>query len=174
MTTETSGPKVFDSSEVSDLVGIGSMLLNKFVEHGSYGIRPSIRPGKGRGARRLFSSDDVLGIGLVWWLFEAGLRSGVIQLVLNRICEPSVGVANEAAQGVLRSGAQRMYINRMPRQTPRESKVKYPRTSVHLGTRTNVRLTTAADKTVLEIPVGIYLAKLLERMKNLSHPKKEV
>ncbi len=170
--TEMSGSQVFDSSEVSELVGVDLMLLNKFVENGSYGIRPSIRPGKGRGARRLFSTDDVLGIALVWWLFESGLRSRVVQLVLDQLCQPSRGVANEAAQRVLRRSEQLMYIYRTPRQIVRESRVKYPRMSVHL-VRRNVQLATSADNIVLEIPVDIYSARLLERMKNLSHPKRE-
>src|SRR5215469_5367253 len=91
----------YDSSEVSKLVGIGPILLNRFVERGMYGIRPSVRSGKGRGGRRLFSPDDVFGIALVWWLFESGLRSNVIQIVLDKICDAKTGGADQAAKKLI-------------------------------------------------------------------------
>ena len=68
----TKMPLVFESRDVIRLVGISPVYLNKFVERGLYGIAPSERTGAGRGRRRLFTSEDVFGIALVWWLFEAG------------------------------------------------------------------------------------------------------
>jgi hypothetical protein len=161
-------PEVFDSSEVSGLVGIGSALLNKFVENGSYGIRPSIKSGQGRGGRRLFSSDDVLGIALVWWLFESGLRSGTIQIVLNSICGTKSGQANDAAKKLTTLKTYVLEIHRTPRQGFELGKIKHPRTTVHLIPRSDRHLTTAADNIELNIPVEHLYASLNEKMKHLA------
>jgi MerR HTH family regulatory protein len=155
----------YDSSEVSKLVGIGSLLLNKFVERGSYGIQPSIRPGKGRGGRRLFSPDDVLGIALVWWLFESGLRSGVIQEVLNGICAPSKGAANEAAKKLMKRNTLTLKLRFTPRRT--HPGLKVPRLLVQLITedKLNVATGSAVD---MGIHVGILFGNLIEEMKKLT------
>ena len=82
-------PPIFlESREVSDVVGIPSTYLNKLIERGKYGIEPSIRSGRGRGSRRLFSEADVYGLALVWWLFEAGLRAEAIQDALEKMLAP--------------------------------------------------------------------------------------
>jgi hypothetical protein len=161
-----SPPEVFDSSAVSEMVGIGSALLNKFVENRSYGIRPSIDPGQGRGGRRLFSLDDVLGIALVWWLFESGLRSGAIEVVLNNICNGEDAHTNEAAKKLTTVKTDVLRIHRTPRQGFKQSRIKFPRTRVHLIKRSNALLTTAAENIQLDVPVGYLYANLCERMKN--------
>ena len=75
--------KLFQASEITRVTGIPTTRLNKFVESPGYGIKPSIRGTAGRGAPRLYSLDDLLGIALAWWLFQAGLRSKVIGRVLK-------------------------------------------------------------------------------------------
>ena len=52
--------EVFESGEISRALGMKLLYLNKFIERGLYGIHPSVRVGKGRGRRRLFSRNDVL------------------------------------------------------------------------------------------------------------------
>jgi hypothetical protein len=93
-------PYVFESRDVIRFAGIPATYLNKFIEHRSFGIKPSIREGSGRGTRRLFSDEDALGIALVWSLFQVGLRSRVIAQVLEAILEGPggpQGLATEAA-----------------------------------------------------------------------------
>lgn len=157
----------FDSNEVCELVGIGPLLLNKFVERKTYGIQPSVRSGKGRGGRRLFSPDDVLGIGLAWWLFESGLRSGVIQYVLDEICAPAKGVASEAAKKLVRRKIQTVLVLGNPRRM--NPRLKLPRHSVHLliEEKPNEIIGPAASIR-LQIHVGVLYENLLRKMKSLT------
>ena len=85
-------PEVFESRIVSAIVGVPINFLNRMVERKLHGIKPSIRSDVNTGGRRWFSKEDVYGIALVYWLFEAGLRAGkgkartsVVQDVLNEI-----------------------------------------------------------------------------------------
>jgi len=78
-------PSVFETRDVVQLTGIPLVVLNKFIEHKSFGLAPSVRTGKGRGSRRLFGTHDLLGIALVWWLYRSGLQSRVIDEVLKDI-----------------------------------------------------------------------------------------
>lgn len=155
----------FDSSEVCELVGIGQLLLNKFVERGTYGIRPSVRSGKGRGGRRLFSRDDVLGIALVWWLFESGLRSNVIQVVLDEICHAKNGGAIQAAKRLIEKKIQTVRIETQPRRMyPR---LKLPRYMVYLVAQEKPHVVRSAA-IALEVHVGHLYSMLLEKMKRLT------
>ena|SRR5712691_11334597 len=154
----------YDSNEVCELVGIGPLLLNKFVERGTYGIRPSVRSGKGRGGRRLFSPDDALGIALVWWLFESGLRSGVIQVVLDEICRPTKGVASAAAKKLVGQHIKTVRIRTQPRRMHRG--MKLPRYMVQLITQENPNV--ARQSIELEISVGWLYSNLLGKMKGLT------
>jgi hypothetical protein len=109
-------PVVFESTDLTKLIGIPPIQLNKFIERGQYGVRASIRTGRGRGRRRLFSQEDVFGVALVWWLFESGFRSPMIQRILNDICEKQkFGTANEATNKLLAFGAEALLIQRKPR-----------------------------------------------------------
>jgi len=152
----------FDSNEVCELVGIGPLLLNKFVERKTYGIQPSVRRGKGRGGRRLFSPDDVFGIALVWWLFESGLRSNVIQTVLDEICRGERGVADQAAKKLIQKKIQVVRIQTHPRRE--RPTLKMPRQLIFLigEEKSNV---TRPVCIVLEIPVGLLYSILLDKMK---------
>lgn len=111
----------FETAEVTEIVGIPLILLNKFVERGQYGVQASVRAGKGRGSRRLFSKDDLFGIALVWWLFESGLRTKVIQFVLNQICGRKLNSkANDAARVLNEREADLLLVERTPRTEAKE------------------------------------------------------
>lgn len=158
----------FDSSEVCELVGIGPLLLNKFVERKTYGIQPSVRSGKGRGGRRLFSPDDVFGIAFVWWLFESGLRSGIIENILGQICEPAKGDANEAAKRLVGRKIQKVRVLMRPRGLHSGGRqTKKPNYAVALIATEDPRVERSLT-TELEIPVGFFYSVLLDKMKKLT------
>src|SRR5690242_12959544 len=83
------------------LVGITSVYLQNFLQRGSYGVRSSVSPGKVRSKRRLFSTEDVYGIALVWLLFECGLRGDAIGQILTDIARTKKPDANKAANVLL-------------------------------------------------------------------------
>jgi hypothetical protein len=159
-------PAVVESSEISELIGITSAYLNKFVEREMYGIKPSVKTGKGRGKRRLFSSDDVSGIALVWWLFESGLRSGSIQYVLNQICGRRLhSKANDAATVLLEKEVKMLAIYRKPRSA-KEIYRKYPSQSVEFLDEFSA-LKFIMDKgtvSTLIVPVGDFYSHLKRKM----------
>jgi hypothetical protein len=102
-----------ESSDLTRLIGIPAIQLNKFIERRQYGVEASIRTGRGRGKRRLFGLEDLYGIALVWWLSESGLRSLVIQRILNDICRvPTGGKANQAVLEFFPSRDQVLLISR--------------------------------------------------------------
>jgi hypothetical protein len=96
-------PYVFETRDMVRFTGIPPNYLNKFIERRSFGIKPSIRKGSGRGTRRLFSDEDAYGIALVWALFQAGLRSKVIGQVLKamRALDTPQGLATGAAVTIM-------------------------------------------------------------------------
>ena len=92
---------IFDSKDVIRLVGIPATSLNKFIERSSFGIGPSLRPGYGRGSRRLFGWPDVYAVALVWWLFRAGLRSQVIGQILKKLTRAENPLSEKPASEVV-------------------------------------------------------------------------
>lgn len=104
----------FETSEVSAIVGVKPFYLNKFIEREHYGIRPSIRTGKGRGSRRRFSEDDVYGIALIWLLFTTGLRKKTIEGVLDEIGEGEHLTASQAAKRLRECEAQLLILRHEP------------------------------------------------------------
>jgi hypothetical protein len=154
----------FDSNEVCELVGIRPLLLNKFVERKTYGIQPSVRSGKGRGGRRLFSPDDVFGIALVWWFFESGLRSNVIQIVLDGICQAKRARADQAAKRLIEKKIQRVRVQIESRESPR---LKMPTLRVYLITQENPNVLRPVAME-LEVPVGHLYWFVLHKMKRLT------
>jgi len=104
----------FESNDVVKIVGIRPIYLNKFVERKLYGIEPSVRAGAGRGSRRWFNVDDVLGIALVWWLFEAGFRTEVIKRLLREIGKSKTADAKAVVAALIHS-ANFLLIIRNPR-----------------------------------------------------------
>jgi len=155
----------FDSNEVCELVGIGPLLLNKFVERKTYGIQPSVRRGKGRGGRRLFSLDDVFGIALVWWLFESGLRSNVIQSVLDEIYQAKNARADQAAKRLNEKKVQTVLVQTQPRRTDRG--LKLPRHLVFLIAQEKSNVTRPVA-IALEVPFAYLYSILLDKMKRLT------
>lgn len=120
----------FDTQQVLQIVGIRAFYLNRFVERSQYGIAPSVRSGSGRGSRRLFSSDDIDGIALVWWLFESGLRSRAIEYVLNQVCGGKLNSkANDAAKILIDDGWEILVVRRWPRESTDAGR-EYPKQEV--------------------------------------------
>jgi hypothetical protein len=160
----------FETTEVSSLVGIPPILLNKFVERSSYGIVPSVRSGKGRGSRRRFSQDDLFGIALVWWLFESGLRTRVIQFVLNQICGGRRDSrANDAARLLIERGAELLLVEREPR-TDHEHATEHPKQRVRLmdADRMTGEIKAFKTATLLVLPVGNLYSRLKVDMQRLE------
>lgn len=159
----------FESSQVVNLVGVKPFYLNKFVERRLYGIKPSMQSGKGRGRPRLFSGDDVLGIALVWWLFEAGLRTKAIEYVLNQICRHRKATANEAAQKLLDEGAHLLLIRRTPRSAKEKSE-KAPGQSVEVLDQSSLASLPSGQlgACFLLIPVGEVFSNVKEKIKALE------
>ena len=155
----------FDTNEVCELVGIGPLLLNKFVERKTYGIQPSVRSGKGRGGRRLFSRDDVFGIALVWWLFESGLRSNVIQSILDGIYQAKSARADQAAKRLMEKKIETVLVQTQRGWT--DPKLKLPRHLVFLiiQEKPNVARPIAV---AMRVPVGQLYWDLVDRMRRLT------
>lgn len=162
-------PRFFQSAEVTEVVGIQPLYLNKCIEREQYGIEASLRAGKGRGSRRLFSEEDVFGVALVWWLFESGLRSGAIQYVLNQICGGTLkSKASRASRILLERKAEVLVVRREPR-TVHDADRDYPKQRVSpVGRPRALELTANTDDaSLLIIPVGNLFAGLKELVRKL-------
>lgn len=160
-------PRLFESAEVTEIVGVQPLYLNKCIERKQYGIEASLRSGKGRGSRRLFNEEDVFGVALVWWLFESGLRSGAIQYVLNQICGGTLrSKASGASRVLLERKAEVLVVRREPR-TVNDTDRGYPKQRVSLVDRPHASKLTADtdDASLLIIPVGNLFADLKERIR---------
>jgi len=111
-----------DAADIAErLVGITSVQLQNFYQHGPYGLHASVQGGKVRQQRRLFAEDDIFGIALVWQLFECGLRSGSIVQALNEIARTKKPNANLAAKKLRAAKAEFLVIvckARGPRRPP--------------------------------------------------------
>ena len=156
----------FGSTELIELVGIKPIYLNRIVERGLYGIRPSIRSRRGRGQPRLFSADDVCGIALVWWLFEAGLRATVIQNALKAIAKSSKTNAKAAASKLLQSKSQVLLIQRELKSPNRNRKSVPPQTVAVIRESQISRLVNANPTVSIQIiHVGKLFFDLIRAMK---------
>jgi hypothetical protein len=153
---------VFETSELTNLVGVQPIHLNKFIERGQYGITASVRTGRGRGRRRIFNEEDVFGVALVWWLFETGLRSGTIQYVINQICGGHLNSrANDAAQILLERQTQVLLVKREPRSA-KDLDAEYPKQRVYFfdESRASQSVRELAASSVLVVPVGNLFSNL--------------
>ena len=159
---------VFDSSDITELVGIKPIYLTKYVERKLYGISPSVKAGKGRGKRRLFSRDDLFGIALVWWLFEAGLRSQVIAYILKQFLRSGERDAIRAARKLARTGVRFLVVRRKPRSEG-EKDADYPRQSVEVIADSQLArlIRSNSSATIHIIPVGSLFASLNMAVKGL-------
>ncbi len=150
----------FETSEVIELVGIRPNYLNKFVERNLYGVVPSDRTGEGRGSRRRFTLEDVFGIALVWWLFEAGLRSEVIKRVLRDISGSKKANANLAATKLRQHRADLLIVKRETRS--HKEKQKWPQETVVMLAHGEIAKMVAKGgrHSHLILPIGELLADL--------------
>jgi hypothetical protein len=151
---------VFESGQIVEFVGIRPFYLNKFIERKLYGIRPSVASGESRKVRRKFSIGDVFGIGLVWWLYESGLRSDAIKRVLRGITGAKKSDANDAAKSLRASKSEVLAIVRQRRT--HESSADSAQQTVVATDRVGVLklLTEKATASVSVIPVGVLFAEL--------------
>lgn len=156
---------IFESADVVKLVGISPSYLNKFVERGLYGITPSERAEVGRGKRRWFNSEDVLGIALVWWLFEAGLRSEVIRRVLREFFEQKEADANRAAKALSEDGPDFLVVRRVPR-SGEGKRLRYPKQTVEAVNKSElIAMIEKGETEALQVvPVGKLIRNLEERI----------
>jgi hypothetical protein len=158
-----------DSSDlVERLVGITPLYLQNFVQRGSYGIHASVKPGKVRSQRRLFSRDDVFGIALVWLLFEAGLRGDPLARVLNDVTKTKKANANLAAKKLLESETVYLLIVRKPRgptKTPQEKPEQRVKAIKQSELAEAILQEPTAD--LLAIPVGHKFEDIRKRMEIL-------
>ena len=168
MTKLLNAPSVYESRDVCRIVGVSAVFLNQLVERELFGIKPSIRSGESRGSRRRFSREDVWAVALVWWLFEAGLRSGsgktrtsIVQDVIDQVCGGrSKSSANEAAKGLFDEGARMLAIVRQPRTSRRK-----PTHAVEIlddGFDVEKLITANPYATIILLPVGNLLFDLNE------------
>jgi hypothetical protein len=159
---------VFESGQVVSLVGIRPFYLNKFIERKLYGIRPSFETGKVRKVRRKFSADDVCGIGLVWWLYESGLRSEAIKRVLRDITGAKKSDTNEAAR-LLRENKTEMLAIVRHRRTAKSLKSS-PDQIVKRTNLSGVSLLLREKQTasVSVIPVGVLFTELSEAIEPIQ------
>jgi DNA-binding transcriptional MerR regulator len=121
-----------------------------------------------RYSRRRFSQDDLLGIALVLWLFEAGLRTQAIQHVLNQICGGRRGSrASDAARILIERKAELLTIKRSPRK---EIGAEYPKQRVVLtgAARLNEEINRLSRESLLVIPLGNLYSRLKANMNEIS------
>jgi hypothetical protein len=166
---------IFESGELAGLVGVKPFYLNKFIERGLYGIKPSIRPGRVRERRRLFSRDDLFGVALVWWLFESGLRAQVMQRVLKDIGKSGKADANSAAKRLLNQRAEFVVICREPR-SGKGQRAKPPLQRVEALRQPQVARLLGAERpeSLQVIPIGRLFASLSKAIQDLNKSEEEV
>jgi hypothetical protein len=158
-----------DAADVTErLVGITPIYLQNFISRGLYGLRASVKPGKVRAQRRLFSRDDVFGIALVWLLFESGLRSDPIARVLNDIAGTKKANANVAAKKLQESQSAYLLIVRNPRGPTKRPQEK-PEQSVKVvhNAELSGEMEQHASSDVLVIPVGFKFGDVRKRLEIL-------
>ncbi|MGO9590633.1 MAG: hypothetical protein ACLP3K_11390 [Candidatus Acidiferrales bacterium] len=158
----------FETGDVARMVGIRPIYLNRFVERKLYGIQPSARSGEGTGRRRWFSFDDLLGIALVWWLFEAGLRTEVIKRVLRELGNSKVAIANQAAKSLRKSGAEVLIISRKLR-LGQSTQPRTPQSIVATDYATIRQMLKKVDgKSLQVLPVRTLFATVISQVPNIT------
>jgi hypothetical protein len=169
-----SNPSVFETRDVLQLTGIPLPYLNKFIERGIFGIGPSIRTGHGRGSRRLFGTNDVLGIALAWWLFRSGLRSRIISQTLRDLLPRGdshasrLDAANNAAGVLLNKQIRDQQIQTLviTRQL-NTSKKRNESSEQTVALQSISRIPATPDSSsVHSIPVGNLLEQLMAKIQS--------
>ncbi len=77
--------QVFELSEVADAVGMDTEKAKNWTVGRPLRIEPSIRAGRGKGSRNLYSIEDVYRMGLAYELSRAGVSPGTIRQVLQKL-----------------------------------------------------------------------------------------
>ena len=170
-------PKI-DSADISErLVGITPVYLNNFLQrederNGLYGLQASVRAGKLRKKRRLFSREDVFGIALVWLLFEAGMRTDPIIRVLKDIAGTNRPNPNLAAKKLLQQNAEYLLIVRHPR-LPSKTQPEKPGQEIRIVRDAQSPQPGAANPAAVEVvvPVGPKFRDIEMRLKLLFPPQ---
>lgn len=144
--------KIFQAAKIAELVGMPETRISKFVESPGYGIRPTVRQKAGRGAPRLYSTEDMLKIALAWWLFQGGFRSQVIGRVLKE----------KAVSQLLNSSkdwqAQRYLV--VKRELSADEK---PQQQVQVVSKQALLGEIAATHALHVLPIGVLLESLNRR-----------
>jgi hypothetical protein len=111
----------------------------------------------------LFGEEDVYGIALVHLLFESGLRSDVIQRVLNQICKKLDSEANDAARRIMERDADVVVVCREPRTGAsgnRTGPTLPAQTTALYGAKDVAQIATPQTGSILIIRVGKVLKEL--------------
>jgi hypothetical protein len=148
------------------LVGITPVYLQNFVQRGLFGLRASAQSGKVRAKRRLFSREDVFGIGLVWLLFEAGLRRKPIARVLIEVGGTPKADANRAAQKLLAQEAEFLVILRVARP-PSKTPAQEPNQELRVIRGGDMVPKSTGSAIELVIPVGEKFRDISRRLEIL-------
>jgi hypothetical protein len=158
----------FDSSDVAKIVGITPIYLNALVHRKLYGIVPSISDRHGEMKIRIFGAEDLFGIGLVWTLFESGLRTNAIREVLVQLAGTDEPDANVAAEYLTESGYPAYLV--IVRELTTQAKKRKLKVSVE-ATLSDTVLNAVAEgvdrhptANILIVPVGARFAEIAERM----------
>jgi hypothetical protein len=162
----------FDAADICErLVGIVPIYLQNFVSRSVYGLRASVKPGKVRTQRRLFSLDDVFGIALVWLLFESGLRKEPIARVLSDIAGTKKADANLAAKKLWQAKTDYLLILRKPR-VPTKTPSEKPAQNIRIISPKDVyKPRTWNPALEILIPVGDKFRDIERRMELLFPPE---
>lgn len=159
-----------DAADICErLVGITPIYLQNFIQRGSYGLRSSVNPGKVRSQRRQFSRDDVFGIGLVWLLFEAGLRGDPMVRILKEITG-KVANPNLAAKKLLEERAEYLVIARRPRG-PTKIPLEKPAQEISIVGQDSPQSIQDIAAVQIAIPVGSKFRDIEMRMELLFPPQ---
>ena len=156
-----------ETSDVTDLlIGITPAYLNTFLQRKLYGISSSVRAGKVREKRRLFSEEDVYGIALVWMLFESGLRTQPIRRILNELAGTKKANAKVTAQKLLQSEAEYIVVVREPRKPKGKAE---PEPEIRTAREADLAGIPSANPmaNVLLVPIGAKFADIKKRLEVL-------
>lgn len=171
---EVNPDQVFETKDVLQITGMSSVFLNKLLERESFGLQPSVRTGGGRGSRRVFNRSDLYDISLVWWLFQSGLRSKVIERVLRDLAPASGGSASDAVRLLLtrhiqEESAQVLVIHRNLAFT--RSKAKHSTSRAYAISESE--LPDSSEFSSMQIiPLGRLLLELNARIETFQPGKK--
>jgi hypothetical protein len=139
------------------MVGITPVYLNALVHRELYGIAASISDRHGEIKVRIFSEEDVLGIALVWMLFESGLRTQSIREVLYKLVETEEPDANSAAEFLVGSEVHYLVIIREPSKPKKKARPKLqvePTQEEHLNGLVQECVAKHPTANILLVPVG--------------------